>query len=100
MISMLGKTTRKAFISMQAAGLLLVCFAVASIDVVSIVYGYGFDQFDMITSVSPDDLALIELMTEFTLPATFVFGLFLVAGGFSGWLLIERQKTDDYRLLA
>ncbi|MEJ5083738.1 MULTISPECIES: hypothetical protein [unclassified Ochrobactrum] len=53
----------------------------------------------MMTSVSPCDLTLIELMTEFTLPVTFVFGLFLAAGGFSGWLLIERQKTDDYRLL-
>jgi hypothetical protein len=75
------------------------CFAGASIDVFSIVYGYGFDQFDMMTPVFLRDLTLIELMTEFTLPVTFVFGLFLAAGGFSGWLLIERQKTDDYRLL-
>lgn len=84
---------------MLAAGFFLMCFAGASIDVVSIAYGYGFDQFDRMTSVSPCDLTLIELMTEFTLPVTFVFGSFLAAGGFSGWLLIERQKTDDYRLL-
>lgn len=100
MISMLYKINRNPFISIMAAGLMLMLLSAISIDVVSVAYGYGFDQFDMVTSISVGDLSLIELMTEFTMPIAFICGVFLAAGGFSGWMLIERQKAADCRLWA
>lgn len=70
-----------------------------SIEMVSVAYGLDVDEFDLATEMMVGDITLFELMTEFTLPLAFICGVFLAAGGFSGWLLIERQKTDDYRLL-
>lgn len=100
MISMLYKIKLNPFISMLAAGLLLMCLSAVSIDVVSVAYGYGFERFNMSTELSFVDLSTIEKMSEFTLPVAFIIGVFLAAGGMSGWLLIERQNTADYRLLA
>lgn len=87
------KFNMNPFAVMLAAGLLMMVLSAFSIEMVSAAYGFDFDEFDLATEMMVGDISVFELLTEFTLPLSFIFGVFLAAGGFSGWLLFYGQNS-------
>lgn len=94
------KTNLNPCAVMLAAGILLMVSSAFSIELVSAVYGFDVDGFDFVTEMMVGDLTLFELMTEFTLPLAFICGVFLAAGGMSGWLLFNGQNSINSAAVA
>ncbi|WP_273728874.1 hypothetical protein [Brucella gallinifaecis] len=92
----LHKINMNPCVLMLAAGLLLMISSAVSVELVSAAYGFDFSNFDLATEMSLEDLTVFEMMTEFTLPIAFICGIFLAAGGMSGWLLFDgRNSLND-----
>ncbi|WP_094509197.1 hypothetical protein [Brucella thiophenivorans] len=88
--------TRKPLLFIKAVALLLVCASAISIEILSLSYGYGSSEFDLMTELNIGDLTFLEMMCEFTLPVTFIIGVFMAARGISGWLLLYSKHSVNF----